>query len=255
VNTFIAAYTGDSLASLSAVSCGSERTVFRAVAGTTYYIQVGSFDGQDGATQSFSLEVAPAPSVVPFVSTTDPSSFDTVQFFVSVFDPTGFGTVESYHWDFGDGTSSESCCPLHRYSADGQYTAKVTITTFDGRTASGTILVNVKTHDVAITRMAVPQSASSGQTKTIIVSVTNRRYPETVQMQLSKSVPGGFVNVGTLTLFVPARKSIDFKFTYVFTDEDAELGKVSFQATATLVGARDALPADNSITALPTRVR
>jgi hypothetical protein len=35
----------------------------------------------------------------------------------------------------------------------------------------------------------------------------------------------------------------------------AASGKVSFQATATIVGARDALPADNSFSALATRVK
>jgi PKD repeat protein len=228
--------------------------VFRAVAGRSYLIQVGSYDGQDGASQSFRLEVAPTPSVSPFVSTTEPSAYDTVQFFVGVFDPAN-GAVASYHWEFGDGTSADECCPTHRYASDTQYTAKVTVTMTDGRTATGSIIVKVKTHDVGITRMTVPQSASVGQSRGITISVTNKRYPETVQVQLSKSVPGGFANVGTLTLSVATGKAVDFKFNYVFTDEDASIGKVSFQATATIVGARDALPADNSVTALPTKVK
>jgi PKD repeat protein len=254
VSSFIAVYTGDSLANLSAVSCASEGNLFRAVAGRTYLIQVGSNDGQDGAPQSFRLQVAPTPSVAPFVSTTEPSIYDTAQFYVSVFDPAN-GAVSSYRWDFGDGTGADGCCPTHRYGADGQYTAKVTVTMADGRTATGSIVVNVKTHDVAITKMTVPQSASAGQNRAITISVINKRYPETVQVQLSKSVPGGFAPVGTLTLSVSAGKSVDFKFSYVFTAEDAAIGKVSFQATATIVGARDALPADNSVTALQTKVR
>jgi hypothetical protein len=178
-----------------------------------------------------------------------------VQFSASVLDPTGFGAVQSEHWEFGDGTTAEGCCPAHRYAADGQYTAKVTATLNDGRTGSSSVQVNVKTHDVAVTKMMTPQAASPGQTKSIVVSLTNRRYPETVLVQLSKSTPGGFANVGTLTLSVPAGKAIDFKFSYVFTNEDAAIGKVSFQATATIVGARDALPGDNSFTALATRVK
>jgi PKD repeat protein len=254
-NSFIAVYTGGSLGNLTEVGCGSERNVWRASAGKTYWIQVGSFDGQPGAPESFSLEVAPAPSVAAFVSPPDPSAFDNVQFSASVFDPAAFGTVQSEHWEFGDGTTAEGCCPTHRYAADGQYTAKVTVTLNDGRTGSSSVQVNVKTHDVAITKMTVPQAASQGQTKSIVVSLSNRRYPETVQVQLSKSTPGGFDNVGTLTLSVPAGKAIDFKFSYVFTADDAAIGKVSFQATATITGARDALPADNSFTALATRVK
>lgn len=125
----------------------------------------------------------------------------------------------------------------------------------DGRTASGSIVLNVGTHDVAITKLTVPQSASAGQNRAITVTVTNKRYPETVRVQLSKSVPGGFAPVGTLTLSVRAGKSVDFKFSYVFAAEDAAIGKVSFQATATIAGARDALPADNSVTALQTKVK
>jgi hypothetical protein len=254
-NSFIAFYTGGSLTNLTEVGCASERNVLRTTAGKTYFIQVGSYDGQSGAPQSFGLEVAPPPSVAAFVNPPEPSIFDTAQFSAFVFDPTAFGTVQSEHWDFGDGASADGCCPTHRYTADGDYTAKITATLSDGRSGSSTVLVKVKTHDVAITKMTVPQSASPGQTKSITVSLSNRRYPETVQVQLAKSTPGGFANVGTLTLSVPARKAIDFRFSYVFTDEDAAVGKVTFQATATIVGTRDALPADNSFTALATKVK
>lgn len=255
VNSLIAVYTGSSIGGLNEVSCGFERSVFRATAGTTYWIQVGSFDGQQGAPQSFTLEVAPNPSVAVFEGPGDPSTYDAVQFSASVFDPTGFGNVKTEHWDFGDGASADGCCPTHRYAADGTYTVKVTVTLDDGRTGSSSIQLPVKTHDVAITKVTVPQSASLGQTKAITVSVTNHRYPETVQVQLANSTPNGFANVGTLTLSVPAGKAVDFKFSYVFTDDDAAIGKVSFQATATILGARDALPGDNSFTSLATRVK
>jgi hypothetical protein len=42
--------------------------------------------------------------------------------------------------------------------------------------------------------------------------------------------------------------------SYTFTSDDAALGKVTFEAVATIVNARDALPADNTATALPTKV-
>jgi hypothetical protein len=76
-----------------------------------------------------------------------------------------------------------------------------------------------------------------------------------VQLTLARSTGGGFTDVGSVTLAVPVGKATEYKFSYVFTAEDAAIGKVSFRATATLVGARDALPADNSITALATRVK
>jgi PKD domain-containing protein len=255
VNSFIAVYTGSSLTNLSPVGCGSERNIFHASAGTTYYLQVGSYDGQGGASQSFGLELAPDPSVAAFANPPDPSTFDAVQFSAFVVDPTGFGTVQSERWDFGDGASSGDCCPTHTYAVDGSYTAKVTVTMADGRTGAATTTLSVKTHDIAIDKMSTPQTASAGQSKTISVSIANTRYPELVQVVLAKSVAGGFTDFGSLTASVPVGKPVDLKFGYVFTAADAALGKVSFRATATIVGARDALPADNSFTALVTRVK
>ena len=127
----------------------------------------------------------------------------------------------------------------------------------DGRSASSTRTVNVRTHDVAITKLQVPQSANVGQTRQVIVGLSNKRYGETAQVQLFKSGPGGFELVGTLTQSVPIRgggRTTDFQFSYTFTSADAALGKVTFKAVASLVGARDALTADNEAVALPTRV-
>ena len=45
-----------------------------------------------------------------------------------------------------------------------------------------------------------------------------------------------------------------FTFSYTFRAEDQAAGKVTFKAVATISGARDALPADNEVVALPTRV-
>ena len=63
--------------------------------------------------------------------------------------------------------------------------------------------------------------------------------------------------VGSLTQVVPVRASnrtTDFSFSYTFADADAQIGKVTFKAVANLLGARDALPADNQAVALPTKV-
>jgi hypothetical protein len=87
--------------------------------------------------------------------------------------------------------------------------------------------------------------------------MTNKRYPETVEVQLLKSVPGGFQFVGALSLAVPvgrANRTTDFGFNYTFTAADARVGTVTFKAVANLPGARDALPADNEAIAPPTAV-
>lgn len=257
-STAVAAYTGDSLDSLAEVGCRSFWGIltFRADAGTTYYFQVGNLFGTGGSL-TFNLDVTPAPEASFFFDPGDPSLFDTIQFFDSSFDPGEVG-IESQAWEFGDGATATGCCPTHQYASDGDYTVQLTVTTFDGRTASTSQLVHVETHDVAITRFAAPQAAHSGQTRRISVDVNSKRRSENVEVQLFKSVPGGFQFFGSLTQFVPVRPSnrtTQFNFSYTFTSDDASIGKVTFKAVAIIHEARDALPADNEAIASPTRVR
>jgi hypothetical protein len=117
--------------------------------------------------------------------------------------------------------------------------------------------IQIRTHDVAITKLLVPQAASVGQTRSITVGVSNRRYAETVQVDLYKSTPTGFVVVGSLTQSIPvapAGRTTDFRINYTFTSDDKSLGKITFKAVATIVGHRDALLSDNEAIALPTKV-
>jgi gliding motility-associated-like protein len=41
-------------------------------------------------------------------------------------------TISNYHWDFGDGNSSDSATPTHVYTSTGAYTVTLTYTTVDG---------------------------------------------------------------------------------------------------------------------------
>jgi PKD domain-containing protein len=250
-------YTGNSLSSLTEVTCNNGGGfTFRAAANTTYFFQLAPANPLGGGQVSFQLDVAPQPVANYVFFPSDPSMFDTVQFIDQSFDPGGAG-LQSKTWDFGDGATGADCCPTHRYGTDGDYTVRLDVTTFDGRTASTSQVVHVSTHDVAITKFTVPASASSGQTRQISVGIKNSRYPETVEVQLFKSVPGGFQFIGSLTQNVPVRSSnrtTGFDFAYLFTSDDAAIGKVTFKAVANLVGARDALPADNEAIASPTKV-
>ena len=257
-STVVAAYTGGSPASLTEVACRSlfgGTPSFRAQAGTTYFFQVDGMFGQAGVLQ-FILDVAPPPvasfGFFPF----DPSVFDNVQFFDQSFDPAGVGFAPPA-WAFGDGTTGSGFNPTHRYAADGDYTVQLTATTLDGRSAVASQIVHVRTHDVAITRIAVPQTGRAGQTRRLTVSVNSKRYPETVEVQIFRSVPGGFQQFGSLIQSVPMNPkngTTDFAFSYTFTADDALIGKVTFRALAVISGARDALPADNEAIAPPTKV-
>ena len=253
----VAAYTRNAGNGLTEVGCRDffGTLTFRAEAHTTYYFQVGGLFSQGGPVE-FRLEVAPLPLASFGFSPFDPTIFDVVQFFDNSFDPGQVGFAPP-QWNFGDGTSGTGSFPTKRYAADGDYVVRLTVTTHDGRTASTSQTVLVRTHDVGITKLSAPKSASAGQTRQISVGLNSKRYPETVEVQLFKSVPGGYQLVGSLTQSVPVRpanRTTDYGFSYTFTAADAQVGKVTFKAVANIFGARDALPADNEAIAPPTKV-
>jgi len=247
-------FQGTTLANLTPISCDFRPTI-HVDAGQTYYYQVSMFPFGANTGLDFQLDVAPSPVPAFFYSPNDPSSFDTIQFFNNSFDPAGRAWTAA--WTFGDGATSTDYEPTHRYSADGDYTVTLTMTTDDGRVASTSQVVTVRTHDVAITKLTVPGSAKAGQTKQVTVGVNSRRMTEQVQVDLYKSVPGGLQLIGTQIVTVPVRpanRTTDVTFSYTFTAQDASLGKVTFKAVATLIDARDALPADNEAISPPVRV-
>lgn len=255
--TVFAAYTGSSLGSLSESACRTQygRMTFPVQAGQTYSFLVATLFGVKGSV-AFQLDVAPDPVANFGRSIFEPSIYDTVQFYNGAYDPGEVG-IASYEWDFGDGASSTDASPAHRYAADGSYTVRFTVRTYDGRSATSEQIVNVATHDVAIAKMTVPQSASVGQTRAIVIGLSNRRYAETVRIDLFRSTASGFVQFASSTQSVPVRggnKTSDVAFSYTFTADDKALGKVTFKAVATIVGARDALPTDNEAISLPTKV-
>lgn len=245
----LAIYTGTSLGNLAQITCGNyyPQLSFQAQAGVTYYFQMSGLLGDEG-TLPFSLEVTPPPPVSISFSPSDPSTFDNVSFNANGYDPGGIWGF-TYAWTISDGTTSDQGSFNHQFSADGDYTVNLIATTSDGRSGSASQVIRVKTHDVAITRFSVPQTARANQTKTINVDLKNNRYSEDVQVTLYKGLPGGGEQViGTLTLYVPARstRATTFKFSYTFTPDDATIGKVTFKVIATIVNGRDALPADNT---------
>jgi Ca2+-binding RTX toxin-like protein len=138
-----AVYSGDSLGSLTELGCNpfGGFVTFHAEAGTTYYFQ--ATPGGLGLLQ-LNVVVTPPPVAGFGYGPGDPSIFDTVQFQDFSNDPAGVG-IGSQAWDFGDGATATGCCPTHRYPADGDYPVQLTVTTFDGRTASTSRVVQVRT--------------------------------------------------------------------------------------------------------------
>ena len=254
-----AVFSGSGLDNLTELGCQPfyGMVTFHAEAGATYYLEVGA-QADSANVLNVSLIVTLDPVANIGFSPADPSVFDAVQFDNHSWDPGGLG-FGSAVWRFGDGTSisDAGCCPTHRYAADGDYEVTLAVTTVDGRTGTTSRTVSVRTHDVAIMKVRAPATARSGKTDRIVVEVGNRRLPETVTVELYKSVAGGLQQIATTTQSIPARtgpRTTPFVFSYTFTPDDAALGKVTFRAIATINGARDALPADNEAIAAPTKV-
>ncbi len=250
-------YTGNSLAALEEVAGTRSfgRLILQATAGTTYLLQVGH-NGNIccGGLLGLSLSEAPSISTAAMYSPFDPNSYDTIQFSAQVFDPAAF-PIESVRWDFGDGGTAEGSGASHRYLADGDYVVRMTARMVDGRTGTSSTTITVRTHDVSITKLVVPQTAQAGKSKTITVELRTAHYAENITLQLWRSVPGGYEQVATSTQLIAAgKKGTSVVLSYTFRADDKAVGKVTFKATATINGARDALPADNEIVALPTKV-
>jgi len=182
----------------------------------------------------------------------DPSIFEFVTFGLYGYAPPEWVCV----WNFGDGTASNECfVQSKKYQQDGDYTVQVQVTNEFGETASTSRIVSVRTHDVAITRFIVPQSARASQTRQLTVYVKNTRYPERVQVELYKN---DMQWVGTQIQEIPPRsgnRTTAFSFNYTFTAEDARVGKVTFRAMAFILSNwGDDWAVDNDVIALPTRV-
>lgn len=250
----LAVYTGSSLRELTQVACTGiwSSSSFAVQAGQTYYVQLGDSSGY-GGNVTFRLEMAPTPQAAFYYYPEPPSTLEAVSFSSNAYDPAGVGITKT-QWDFGDGAKATGSAVSHQYAAEGQYRVKHTVKTSDGRVGSTTQTVVVKTNDVYITRMVRPRTAVVGQTKRIIVSVGNQRYPQQVRVELYRSVPGGYAYVGSLEQWVDVNRTTDFYLGYTFTAADARIGKVTFKAVAMITDGRDALPADNEFITLPVIV-
>ncbi|MFI9382260.1 PKD domain-containing protein [Kutzneria sp. NPDC052558] len=256
----VSVYSGDSLPELKQLACTSnygQPTVFRANPGVTYHIRVtgAPYD----AYPPLKLTVAEAPALDPQlnISPSFPTVFDNVSFSTSSWNSIDQPLTAA--WDFGDGTTAPAgtASVSHHYAVDGDYTVTVHASSPDGRTVTKTTTVTVNTHDVGITKFDVPSTARDGQQKSITVHVANTRYPEQATVVLYKSGDPYWVEVGRLTLNVPARAkgTVAFPFAYTFTSDDAAVGKVSFRAVVQLpYPERDARAADNEVIAIATTV-
>ncbi|WP_203736934.1 PKD domain-containing protein [Actinoplanes italicus] len=255
----IALYTGSTLDRLGLQKCSIMYSytpiTFAAQAGTTYQIAVLG-DGNDEHT--LHLEVAPPPEMTFYHYPEQPDSLNPISFSSSGGDPAGAG-ITSYAWDFGNGTTSTEANPVHRLPADGDYPVKLTVRTVDGRSATESKVVPVRTHDVGIVKLTVPKRAGLGQKIQIHADVQNLRYEENVRVQLGRAAGNsGWTTVDEARKVVPVgrpRQSTRFTFTYTVTQDDLVAGKLIFNATADPDPNRDAYTIDNELRSATVTIR
>ncbi|WP_191298916.1 PKD domain-containing protein [Lentzea cavernae] len=250
----VAVFKGTALDSLSEVDCrqsGHSPAIFTATAGETYYIRVA--DGIYGATP-LTVRLEDAPQITPTASWVLPESpgvFDEVRFGIDPGDPAGRWLVGG-EVRFGDGTSAPiQAVPgqaevRHRYTADGEYQVTITGHTADGRSGSSTRTLKVETHDVAVTNVVAPATASVGEIGQVEVTVAGARYAEDVVVELLRRRADGYHDVvGTVRRHVEADGSVVVPFSYTYSAADAALGKATLKARARLDSRQDNNPADN----------
>ena len=113
----------------------------------TYYVKVKARD-ENGAESSWSSSLAVSivvnsPPTASFTYTpTNPSTEDTIYFHDESSDSDG--NIVSWHWDFGDGSTSNQQNPSHQYSEAGTYSVTLTVTDNDGAKDSVTKNIEVK---------------------------------------------------------------------------------------------------------------
>jgi hypothetical protein len=106
---------------------GANPTWLNLTSGSTVLTLFKEFNTRDGFQQ-----VVPVPA-----SYLDGAAAGNPEY---VFDASGSydidGEIVSYHWDFGDGATSDGASTRHAYSADGVYVVRLTVTDDDGLAAT-----------------------------------------------------------------------------------------------------------------------
>jgi chitodextrinase len=128
---------------------GVNRTTFtdnNVNAGEKYFYQIEAFDSYGNSTMSDDISVIPTheDEIKPMASAG--SNLLAVAGKSVTFDGSNSGDnnyVESYHWDFGDGSTSNSAVASHTYNSVGTYIATLTVTDSSSNSATDTITTTV----------------------------------------------------------------------------------------------------------------
>jgi len=99
----------------------------------------------------------------------EPSDLQPIVFTDNSYDTDG--TIVSYHWSFGDGTTSDENNPTHQYTDNGTYTLRLTVTDDDGESNTKTMSIFVKNVPPMAAYRIEP--SSSVKTDTVVEFIDN----------------------------------------------------------------------------------
>ncbi len=110
-------------------------------------------------TGSLTIKAVNRPPVADFTFTpTEPTTEDLIAFTDRSRDLDG--ELVSWHWDFGDGSTSEEQNPKHKYAEPGTYTVTLTVTDNEGATATKSVELFVAPMVTEIVVICYPNPAS-----------------------------------------------------------------------------------------------
>ncbi len=95
-------------------------------------------------------------------SPSSPLTSEDIEFIETSSDPDG--TIASWHWNFGDGTTSTSRNPTHSYDDDGRYTVVLTVTDNDGGQDSKSKSITVQNREPVADFGCTPSDPSTADT-------------------------------------------------------------------------------------------
>ena len=155
------------------------------------------------------------------ISPQTPSILDPVRFIDRSLDPDG--AIVAWEWSFGDGRSSRKQDPIHRYDAEGQYEAALTVIDDDGMSGTAT---------QAIVVSRVPEVVAIEEVWAVVIGITD--YEDVPDLSFAREDAIGIAN-WLLASGVPA------DHIRLLTDGgDSANGGVQ-ASPATLVNVREAL--------------
>jgi hypothetical protein len=157
---------------------------------TTLYLEVVDRSGMMGGATIRVSTANTAPTITSVTVAPNPQVEGSPVTVATTFSDPGLGTAEQYTCtvDYGDGwalgapVSGNTCnSPGHVYKNLGTYTATVTVSDWNGGTATASTVVNVPNDPPAITSVASPGPVNTGAATAVSASFTDRGQTVTAE--------------------------------------------------------------------------